>query len=460
MRKLVAVALGLAASAAVFTPRDAAACGGCFVPPEDSTAILDHRMILSISPQETTLYDQIRYQGNPSSFAWVLPISGEVEVGLSADLLFQVMGIRTQVNIQAPPLNCPPPPVCDHESFSDSARGGAQDAAAGPTAGGVEVTKQETVGPYETVQLKATDANALNQWLIDHKYNIPEDIKPLIAQYVSEHYDFLAMKLVPGKTVQAMRPVRVTSRGASPVLPLRMVAAGTGATVGITLWVVGDGRYETQNFPMFHVGADELTWDWTQGQSDFRAIRAKKTADSNGRGWELESSMSLFTSDIEFTLQRASFGPQTTGDYVPATDANGQPVGTAEDARKADLAKLFGGKTGSFRATRLRSDLSRAALAEDLVLRASTDQSLVPNVRQVTKELNQPQCPIYNGCSPVGQLPRDEAIAHANAQKSGGDTFSCQTAKSSMGPAMPLTILGLGAFFGVIVIRARRRVSP
>ena len=41
-----------------------------------------------------------------------------------------------------------------------------------------------------------------------------------------------------------MRPIRVTTQGASLALPLRMAAVGTGATVGITLWVVSDGRYE------------------------------------------------------------------------------------------------------------------------------------------------------------------------------------------------------------------------
>ena len=75
--------------------RDAAACGGCFTPPpppmetETESVITDEKMILSISMNQTTLYDQINYSGSPSSFAWVLPIKGAVTVGLSADVLFQ-----------------------------------------------------------------------------------------------------------------------------------------------------------------------------------------------------------------------------------------------------------------------------------------------------------------------------------------------------------------------------------
>jgi hypothetical protein len=37
-----------------------------------------------------------------------------------------------------------------------------------------------------------------------------------------------------------------------------MVAAGTGATVGVTLWIVGEGRYEPTNFPSFYIQTRSL----------------------------------------------------------------------------------------------------------------------------------------------------------------------------------------------------------
>ena len=209
---------------------DASACGGCFIPTENPTVVTDHRMILSVSKDQSTLYDQIKYSGSPSSFAWVLPISGTVEVGLSADIVFQALDGMTQTQISPPPQNCPPPPDCGNRNAgvaAPSAAGGAEDT------GGVTVTKREVVGPYETVQLKATDPGALATWLAKNGFNVPADVQPVVDQYVNEKFDFLALKLVPGKTVQDMRPVRVTTKGASSVLPLRMVAAGTGSTVGI-----------------------------------------------------------------------------------------------------------------------------------------------------------------------------------------------------------------------------------
>ncbi|MEO7111386.1 MAG: DUF2330 domain-containing protein, partial [Polyangiaceae bacterium] len=98
--------------------RDAAACGGCFHPPTQTASdITDERMLLAASQTQTTLYDQIRYSGSPSSFAWVLPIHGTVDVGLSADVLFDSIDAITATQIQSPPYPaCPgPPSYCEND---------------------------------------------------------------------------------------------------------------------------------------------------------------------------------------------------------------------------------------------------------------------------------------------------------------------------------------------------------
>ena len=84
---------------------------------------------------------------------------------------------------------------------------------------------------------------------LPHGYAIDPSVKPIIDAYTAEGFDFIALRLLPGQGVQQMKPVRVVTPGMSPTLPLRMVAAGTGANVAITLFVIGEGRYEAQNFP-------------------------------------------------------------------------------------------------------------------------------------------------------------------------------------------------------------------
>ncbi len=453
-RTAIAIGLSLTTSAlAAFIERDAAACGGCFHPPTQTAAdITDERMLLATSMLQSTLYDQIRYAGSPTSFAWVLPIHGTVDVGLSADVLFDSIDALTATQIVPPEPNCSPPPNCGGQP-STAGFAASDNAGATPS---VTVTKAENVGPYATVQLHSTDSSALDTWLATNGFDIPANVVPVINQYVAEGFDFLAMKLLPNQGVQAMRPVRVTTKGSSLSLPLRMAAVGTGATVGITIWVVSDGRYEPQNFPFYHIEDSALVWDFSTNLSNYAALRTQNETALGGKGWEIESSLALnqqlITSVILSGGQYYGSGggvPQApaadaTQDYLAVGDEDGgadagAAYQSAEDVRTADIAALFAGLFGSnVRVTRMRSDISHAAMTKDFVLQASTDQSELSNVRNVTKSVNL-SCPVYPSCE------------------------GCQASpQSSVGPATSfaaVTVAGMMGLALVRLVRSRRRSS-
>lgn len=446
----------------------ATACGGCLQPPpapmQSITVITDHRMAFAVSPKNTTLYDQIRYQGDPAAFAWVLPISDTVEVALSADVLFGSLDLLTQTTITAPQLPpCPPPPFCGYgyggggggcgcgfssasnKAFADDGGAGSfSDSAPAPPP--VEVTKHEVVGPYDTVQLKATNPTALDDWLAANGFVIPDDVKPVIAAYQSEGYGFLALKLLPGKSVTSMRPVRVTTQGAGLTLPLRMVSAGTGANVGITLWIVAEGRYEPSNFASFRIPDDEIVWDWSSRSSNYTQLRADKTAKGNGEVWELESSLDLQRIAIERFILSGGKGFGTapaTGDYLPVMDPKNPNVivKTADQVRQEDLDALLSGMQQVGRVTRLRADLAHAALVKDLQLTASMDQTQVTSNHDVTKDVNRPQCPTYPPCP-------DTTVERAGG---GGGCSAAADGASSAGLGIGTGILALS------IMRRRRR---
>ncbi len=421
----------------------AAACGGCVA--QVTSDITDERMLLSVSPQQTTLYDQIRYAGNPGSFAWVLPIKGTVDVGLSADVLFASFDALTATTVAQPPTGCPGPPA-------ECAGLGSFDGAVFDTdAGSVSVTKAENVGPYATVQLHATDSSVLATWLSDNGFQIPAAQQPIIDAYVKEGFDFLAMKLLPNQGIQAMRPVRITSTGANLSLPLRMASVGTGATVGITLWVVSQGRYEPQNFPSFRIQDAELVWDFDTSQSNYTTLRAQKEAAMQNKAWEIESSLELNTQRISSVILAGGrfFGGgagKAEDDYLPVTTSDpdaGTDGGTTETAaqvRADDIAHLFGGLDGStVRVTRMRSDIAHAAMNVDLVLRASADQTELTNIRVVTQTLHV-QCPIYQDCRVVGTGNPEDA-ARANAQnKSGSGCFTGRGTPNESGAGFAIIV--------------------
>ncbi len=464
MRKMTLLLAAAAAtsSIALVGEKDAEACGGCFhEPTENDSIITDHRMVLSISPTQTTLYDQIEYQGSPTSFAWVLPIHGTVNVGLSADVMFGTLDSLTQTTVNPPAPNCPPPPSCG-QGLSAAGGGTAPPSAEN---GGVTVLKQQVVGPYATVQLAAADPNALANWLSQNGYNLPQAVQPIVSAYIQEGFGFLALKLVPGAGVQAMLPVRVSTQGASPILPLRMVAAGTGATVGITLWVVSDGRYEPQNFPFFHIDDSQLVWDWSTNSSNFKTLRAQNEAQLGGRGWEVESSISLDEQTIESIVLSGGAGAggnptPASGDYQPETLPNGQTE-TPDQVRMDDMNTLFAGMAGpNVRVTRLRSDLAHGALDQDLTLQASSDQSVLSNVHNVTRSVNAPQCPIYGSdCSIIGYGPGGTSNGNGAGASGSGSSFACSAgAHRSQYPLGALLAFGIFAgFVGLGVLRVRKR---
>ncbi|HEY6460867.1 MAG TPA: DUF2330 domain-containing protein, partial [Polyangiaceae bacterium] len=384
---VIAGALGVGLAAAMGAASDARACGGCFHGPSQSPDVItDHRMIFRVTPQQTTLYDEIEYQGNPSSFAWVLPIKGPVTVGLGADVVFSALDSATKTTIQSP--NLPPCQTCSCGDFggTGSSSGGSSGGGLAGDAGAVTVLSQQVVGPYDSVQLQSSDPNALTDWLTTNGFTIPSDIDPIIAAYVNEGFDFLALKLQPGQGVTAMRPVRVTTPGAGLTLPLRMVSAGTGATVGITLWVVGDGRYEAANFPNFTIQASQLVWDWNLSSSTYTTLVQQQESAASDATWQTESSLDISPYQIESPV----LSDQASDDYlpIPASDAGAGPGDagssageTADQVRQDDLATLFpGGNQGTVRITRMRADLSHAALATDLNLQASADQTNVSNL--------------------------------------------------------------------------------
>jgi len=304
---------------------EALACGGCFhdaptpqKPIIESSVVSDHRMVLAIAPQQTILWDQIRYTGDPSEFAWVLPVRPGTTIEISHDEWIAALDATTQPTIvqpQSAPLggfsggfsggfggDGDGNGGCGCGSFStsamsDSSQAGPASAEAGaPAPPPVQVVRQEVVGPYETVIVRSDKPKALEQWLQDHGYAVPETMLPTITAYTALKLDFVALRLRPGQGVRAMRPVRIVSPGADPTLPLRMVAAGIGAHVGLTLFVLSEGRYRPQNFPEAQIDEKKLIWDASQSRSNYQELSTAVMDQKGQRTWLTESASQPTTS--------------------------------------------------------------------------------------------------------------------------------------------------------------------
>ena len=323
MNKPLLARVAIAATCALLAlePAPADACGGCFTQqaPQASerTVVTDHRMALSISTQQTVLWDQIRYSGDPAEFAWVLPVRAGAKLELSNDAFFTALDSSTQPVVYAPrtyggAMGC---------GLAGCSAQAADSSSAGPGAGQVQILSQSVVGPYETVTLRATDPGALRTWLKSHAFAIPDGIASTIDAYVAESFDFLALRLRPDCGERAMQPVRIVTPGADPTLPLRMVAAGVGARVGLTLYVITEGRYQPKNFPHAVVDGTKIRWDRLQNRSNYEPLVQELMAGGGGRTWvaEYADKPQLFP----------AYDPRYVGGRAPSYQATGQGNGSS-----------------------------------------------------------------------------------------------------------------------------------
>lgn len=302
---------------------DAEACGGCFVQNE-STQVTDHRMALSIGKQQTVLWDQIRYTGDPREFAWVLPVRAGTTIEVGNDAFFTALDAATQPVI-VPPNRTGGNVGCGITGCAAS----ASDSSGAPGEGQVQILSQAVVGPYETVTLRATDPDALNRWLKSHAFTIPASIEPVISAYVREGFDFIALRLAPKCGERQMRPVRVVTPGADPTLPLRMVAAGVGSRVGITLYVIGEGRYRPQNFPEAKIDFEnDLTWSRSTNRSNYQALSEAAMAENGGRAWLTEFSGKVDVAYPSSGRFRTSFHPALSDAYYGQCRVGGSSTGS------------------------------------------------------------------------------------------------------------------------------------
>ena len=478
LAKMIAVAAPLAA--ATFLHHGAAdACGGCFHPPTSSTVVSGHRMALSVSMTRTVLWDQIQYQGNPSEFSWVLPIKPGARIEEADPAWFETLDATTDTVVQAPELDCSQGAFgCGNQSV---ALGGtanyAEDGSGGEDPSHVTVVKQEVVGPYESVTLSSQDPAALTSWLESHGYEIPDDIQPIINAYVSEGFDFIALRLIPGNGVNLMKPVRVITDGASPVLPLRMVSAGTGAYTSIVLYVIGEGRWEAKDYINRVVPESQIVWDGATNTSNFAELRQNMLSPAGGLAWlttyakkdtlvsaeydpntfqaiginqtyvytaqaadgsnyqEIEACLSAMNSVNKAQLVVDTCDPtgMTCSDPpLGQTDARTFACGSLTDLSTA----LVGMHPKDVWVTRLEGNLPHYALANDMELQASQDQTTQINNYHVAESAVDYECP-----SAPSPFPTKDKTP---SKPTGG------------GNGTPLVLVGLGAMAALLTMRRAR----
>ncbi len=433
------------------------ACGGCFTVTvsgaKNAQVITDHRMVLSLAGQRTTLWDQIRYAGSPEDFVWVLPIAPgrEVQIGIADNAFMDALDSLSAPAIRADATTlCPgtggsaaSAPLYDYgggcggggrgvdyvpgSSGSGNEMGDAGSAGnlVGRESAMLQPMGVATVGPYAATILGPSGEGGFDDWMARNGYEIPAETRAAVEHYRELAFDFLVLRLRPEAGVQQMQPVRVSFDGYVPTLPLRMIAAGVADKVGLSLMVLAPTRVRAGNFRNAEVATDNLVFDFATGRSNYRqlfddALRRGESA------WVTESSESVTAPMMSDRLP----GARDAGSPRPFVDDEPHDAGVPFDAGPSDRGelamptgtlfvrrgRLFAASVPAADAgfaasdpyvdrriafehmpnapmlTRLRTELDRVVLDRDLTLEPSSDW-YIPQRREATRYANVPPCP-------------------------------------------------------------------
>ncbi len=292
MLRFVVPFLGAALSAAwLALPAPAAACGGFFCNNALPVNQAAERIIFADNGDGTvTAVVQILYSGPGEDFAWVLPVPGRPDVGVSSDAVFTALQLQTDPQFQLLRVmddSCTPPPS---SVFVDM--GGPVDGSLpGGGGGGVMVVDAGTVGPFDFVILSVTGmpddpADVAVEWLVEGGYDVADLGPDTLRPYLEAGMNLIAFRLTKGSDTGSIRPIVMTYEAARPMIPIRPTAVAAEEDMGVMVWVLGESRALPLNYR--HLVLNEARLNWFQPASNYDLLVSEAADEAGGQGFVTE----------------------------------------------------------------------------------------------------------------------------------------------------------------------------
>lgn len=373
----------------VASPSIADACG-CFSPPIPMPGAVDfavnqqaEQIIFEVEPdgEHIVAHVLIRYAGDPTQFAWLVPVPSVPELELSFAETFGLIDAQTKPNVDVYTENiCPAPlyhcrqhpmPSCPGTNGGFAGAGGAAGTfasapggtgGAGGMGGGsvdapaVTVYSREQIGAYDTIVFGAGDAQAAVDWLQNEGFIVNDTTSPYMEPYLAENMLFVAAKLVPGSDVDEIRPLRMRYEGDEPMIPLQLTAVATEPNLTVTAYIYGSTAFVPQDQTL--LTSDDIPSDAIAAtpsnvllRNNYPMVLSRLFDEEGGRAFMLEyASMSP-----RFEPTPLPFGVGAANDCCAAAEmgfdtcgviGDGEcqcPLGLADEPDCADKPTLVGG---------------------------------------------------------------------------------------------------------------------
>lgn len=302
LRAVIACAIAIS-STQLFPVGPARACGGMFcgqpAGPMQAPAPVDQsgeRIIFDVGEGEVCASVWIDYVGTADEFAWIVPVPDTPEIEEADPNRFMRLLQQSQMAVRTPGVDrttCPSPSggVSDEagcgcsDSVNESGDSGS-DAGSGGGGGGarppVQVTGRTVTDNYEATSLLAETSDDLVEWLQENRYNVSDNMVPVMRPYVDDGMQFVAVKLRDGRATDNIRPITMCYPGETPMIPIRMTAVAAQPYMSITALVVADTPFSPGNFMTTAPDTEALVYD-ANGSINYFEWVARAVAEADGR---------------------------------------------------------------------------------------------------------------------------------------------------------------------------------
>lgn len=266
-----ALALLLSASAAY-------ACGGffCRLVPIDQAG---EQIIFRQDGNQVTAVVLIQYAGDADDFSWVVPVPGIPELSTGSDLVFAPLELATRPQFVLEQEGSPCAPL----QFPGFGAAPVDSIDSGSEGDGVEILDTLTVGPFDIQIVSSDDPAALATWLEDNNYDLSDRGLELIAPYVDEGMNFVALRLRQDQGVGDLQPLIMKYQSDQPTIPIRLTAVAAQEDMGVLVWLLGPSRAVPLNY--LHVTPNYTRLNWYAGTfSAYASYQGLITAAMNEAG--------------------------------------------------------------------------------------------------------------------------------------------------------------------------------
>lgn len=209
----------------LIAPAYACGCGAMVVDRNSQVSVDRETSVVSWSGGAEQIVMQLTVRGTAPEAAWIMPVPHRATVELGDASLFSELETLTAPVRETRHYFWP---HADDWPFGGSGSTSG-DSAAPSAAAPVGVVGRERLGPFDVARLTATDPTALEGWLTENGFELPDRLSTALRPYVEQKWEYVAIRLAPqekgGPLLGQARPAAAAFRQRRAGLPDAAVPA-------------------------------------------------------------------------------------------------------------------------------------------------------------------------------------------------------------------------------------------